>query len=339
VPEPVPVETRAAAARERDRVRRAVAEMLGPIPPLKGAPPVVLEPIDVDGLAVERVILEARTDVPLPALAFRPGQQGSATPAVMVLDDRGKGAESARDGLAPALARAGVLAVVADLRGWGETAWVDDLWGWHRERRELMSADNMLSCVGYMLGCSSVAQRVHDALGVLAYVRSRPEIDPARVALLGIGGGAIVALHAAVLDGRVRAVAVCDGLATYRSIVDAPRYVHPVADFVPGALLHYDLPDLAAALYGQAPVPAPQAPVPAPQAPAHVLILNPQDALGAPLTPEAAMSTYGRAQQTVALLGGTLAVETQLTMEARWETIVQWATSQLGPVEQPERVE
>jgi dienelactone hydrolase len=89
---------------------------------------------------------------------------------------------------------------------------------------------------------------VHDALGILAYVRSRPDVDPERVLLVGVGGGAIVAYHAAAVDGHVRGVAACDALASYRSIVDAPRYTHPVADFVPGALLHYDLQDLAAAL-------------------------------------------------------------------------------------------
>jgi hypothetical protein len=176
----------------------------------------------------------------------------------------------------------------------------------------------MLAYLGYLLGHSSVAQRVQDTLGVLASLRARPDVDPDRVALLGIGGGAIVALHAAALDGRLCAVAAVDALATYRSIVEAPRYAHSVADFVPGALLAYDLPSLAAAL-----------------APARVLMLHPQDAAGDPLTPPLAQATYGEAQRLAALLGGDLQVETPASphrgapdaARARRDAILNWVSS------------
>ena len=318
VPAPAPVETRAAARREQERVRRAVAEVLGPLPPLTGAPPGILEPAEVGGLAVERVILQAQMDVPLPALLFQPGPAGPDTPAgamrraaIVLLDDRGKLVESGPDGLAPALARAGLLAMAVDLRGWGETAWTDDLWGWKRDRHELLSAESMLAYVGYMLGCSSVAQRVHDVLGILAYLRARRDVDPSRVALAGIGGGAIVALHAAALDGHLSGVAACDALASYRSIVDTPHSSVSAADLVPGVLLHYDLPDLAASL-----------------APASVLVASSQDALGVPLAPEAAAATYARARQMAALLGGELCVQTALGADARQAAVVSWAVRQ-----------
>ncbi len=318
VPAPVPMETRAAAWREQERVRRAVAEVLGPLPPLDGAPPAGLEPIEAGGLIVERVILQAQLDVPLPALVFRPDAAPPGSPeggtrhaAVVLLDDRGKTAESGPDGLAPALAQAGLLAMAVDLRGWGETAWTDDLWGWKRERHELLSAESMLAYVGYMLGRSSVAQRVHDVLGILAYLRARPDVDSARVALLGIGGGAIVALHAAALDGKLSGVAACDALATYHSIVEAPCATRSAADLVPGALLQYDLPDLAASL-----------------APASVLVANPQDALGRPLAPEAATSTYARARRMAALLGGELRVQMPLPPDARRAAVGSWAVQQ-----------
>ncbi len=123
----------------------------------------------------------------------------------------------------------------------------------------------------------------------------------------GVGGGAIVAYHAAV-DGHVRGVAACDALASYRSIVDAPRYTHPVADFVPGALPAYDLPDLAGAL-----------------APASVLVLNPQDALGEPLDRAAADAAFERATVLSALLGGTLAVIARLDAAGQRQAVVRWA--------------
>jgi hypothetical protein len=96
-------------------------------------------------------------------------------------------------------------------------------------------------------------------LGVLAYVRSRPDADAAQVFLAGHGGGAVVALHAAAVEEGVRGVEHDAGLATYRSAVEARRSEWPVADFLPGGLPHYDLPDLATAL-----------------APTDVLVLDPR---------------------------------------------------------------
>ena len=108
----------------------------------------------------------------------------------------------------------------------------------------------------------------------------------------------------------MRGVAACDALATYRSIVEAPRYVHPVADFVPGALLRYDLPDLAASL-----------------APARLLVVNPQDALGTPLDRDAARTAFGGAERMAGLLGGDLLVEAQAGAAARRQAVVTWAAA------------
>jgi Serine aminopeptidase, S33 len=223
------------------------------------------------------------------------------------VDDRGKGAEGGEDGLTPALARAGILALAVDLRGWGETAWVNQRFGWSQDRRALLGADNMLAYVGYMLGSPSVAQRVQDVFGVLRYVRGRPDVDPQRVALCGHGGGAVVVLHAAALDGAVRGVALDAGLATYRSAVEAPRNLQPVADLLPGVLLHYDLPDLAVAL-----------------APARVLVLNPLDAAGQPLPPETAAGVYASAAQAAGRLGGGLDVAAGCPAGARAARIATW---------------
>jgi dienelactone hydrolase len=274
----------------------------------------------VDGVPVERLVLQARMDVPLPALLFRPPAPlaGGRAPAVVLLDDRGKDAEAGPHGLAPGLARAGVLALSVDLRGWGETAWVEQRFGWRQDRRAPLGADNMLAYVGYLTGTSSVAQRVQDVGGVLRYLRARPDVDPARLYLAGRGGGAVVALHAAAVDAAgadaaggdapgLRGVLLDAGLATYRAAVEAPRCLQPVADFLPGALLEYDLPDLAAAL-----------------APAAVLVLDPQDAAGAVLPEAEAVATFQRAATLAARLGGSVRVRSGLPPDARCDAVAAW---------------
>jgi dienelactone hydrolase len=320
VPPSAAIDDEQAARREQERVRAAIAKVLGPIPPLNGEPPRALEPASVEGLPVERLILQARLDVLLPAHVFSPpghaghkSSDGGRLPAVILLDDRGKGPESGADGLGPMLARAGALTLAVDLRGWGETVWVNDTFAWSADRREPLSADTMLANVGLMLGRWSATQRVQDALGVLSYLRSRPDVDPQRIVLVGRGGGAIVALHAAAVDGGVVGVVAYEALISYRAIVEAPRHVHPVADFLPDVLLHYDLPDLTAAL-----------------APARVLIAAPQDAMGVPLPASDAEAAYAPARRTASLLGGDVAVQAAAGDEApsaAREHLADWITT------------
>jgi dienelactone hydrolase len=315
VPAPAPLDTAVAAAAEGERVRAAARRRLGPLLPFDGAPPATLPGTVLAGLPVERLVLQARMDVPLPALLLRPTasprpDEGDPAPALVLLDDRGKAAAGGPDGLAVHLARAGALTLSVDLRGWGETAWIDRRFGWRQDRRAPLGADNMLSYVGYLTGTSSVAQRVQDVLGVLRYLRTRPDVDPARLYLAGRGGGAVVALHAAAAGGAaagLRGVLLDAALATYRSAVDAGRCRQPVADFLPGALLDYDLPDLAGAL-----------------APADVLVLDPQDAAGDPLPPAAAAAAYARAATLAARLGGRLSVHCALSPAARAAAVAAW---------------
>jgi hypothetical protein len=96
-----------------------------------------------------------------------------------------------------------------------------------------------------------------------------------------------VALHAAALDARIGAVAACETLASYRTIIEADLYALSASAFIPGVLLHYDLPELAGAL-----------------APAPVLIANPADALGAPMDAATAGAVYAPAARLRERLGG-----------------------------------
>src|SRR5262249_36325595 len=126
-----------------------------------------------------------------------------------------------------------------------------------------------------------ITQRVGDA------IRAIDAFGATQVCLVGRGGGALVALHAAALDSRVTGVAVYDLPASYRAIVDADWYTLPPSAFLPGVLLRYDLPDLIGAL-----------------APRPVLVVDPTNAVGRPLTEPAARSAYDIARRMHDMLGG-----------------------------------
>src|SRR5439155_7433597 len=63
--------------------------------------------------------------------------------------------------------------------------------------------------------------------------------------MLAAGGRLTVpALFAAALDSKIARLYLSGGLVSYRSIVETEEYNVPFANFVPGVLLHTDLPEV-----------------------------------------------------------------------------------------------
>ena len=62
-------------------------------------------------------------------------------------------------------------------------------------------------------------EEVADARNAVSYLASRPEVDPARIALCGSSLGAGVAVHAAALDARVAAVILENGLGNGERVI------------------------------------------------------------------------------------------------------------------------
>jgi cephalosporin-C deacetylase-like acetyl esterase len=100
-----------------------------------------------------------------------------------------------------------------------------------------------------VLGSPVIGQRVWDILRCLDYLKTRPDVEGAQIRILGRGPAGLAALMAAALDESVRSVLLDRTLATYTSIVDAEDYALELDWFVPGILQHFDIPDIAAAIY------------------------------------------------------------------------------------------
>jgi cephalosporin-C deacetylase-like acetyl esterase len=296
----------AAAVQYAAAIRAAVPAVLGNVgTPAAGVPRLVGTGL-LHGLRAEQVVFDSEPDLPIPGVVLVPDAPAGGR-SVLFLDDRGKGPELEADGLAVALARAGCLVASFDLRGWGETAW------WTRFPHEpddtgLLGNDSLLSYVGYLLGEPALSQRVRDARRCLEYLRSRPEVDPTRLTVVGRGTAGIVALHAAFHPIRP-ACSIVDSLGTYRSIVESDRDSLPPSAFLPGVLLRYDLPALAGAL-----------------APRPLSIANPHDALGQPLSQAVAEATY---RLTRRMYGALNAGPCAISSELRREQLIAWLVTQM----------
>lgn len=262
----------------------------------------------VGGLHVEEVYFESEVDLPIPGLVFHPPGDGPHS-ALVYIHDLGKEVGAHESGIPAELARAGTMVFAMDLRGWGETRWKPEV-EYRPEDGALLGNDSRLAYLGYFLGEWPLTLRVIDAVRCVDLIRGRTDVDAGRVAMLGHGGAGLVALHAAALDARIQAAATYETLASYRHITRAGQYTVPASSFLPGVLLHYDLPSLVGAL-----------------APRATAIVSSVDSLGEAITGADAEETFAPASEMYDRLNadGSLKVLARASRGEAIAELIAWA--------------
>ena len=200
---------------------------------------------------LERVAIRTEAQLWVPAICAVDTHCTGPRPALLWIDDRGKWSAFDAEGwlmdLAAFLQRGSTASFVvcsADVRGWGETEpehAAYDLASWN-------DITHILSYLSVGLGAPIMGGRTRDALAALTYLRSRLDVDASRVLIGGHGAGALVALFAALLDGRVAGFVGTGMLASYRSLTGPEGYSWGQDIVVPGVLDCGDLPQFLAAL-------------------------------------------------------------------------------------------
>ncbi|HUD55666.1 MAG TPA: hypothetical protein VMR02_10585 [Terracidiphilus sp.] len=99
-----------------------------------------------------------------------------------------------------------------------------------------------------LVGKTLLGMRVDDVIQAIDFLAHRPDVDPTRISAVASGHMGLVLLHAAVLDSRLRHIAIDHVLTSYRSLLDAPLPIGAPEDVAPGVPLHYDIPDLVRVL-------------------------------------------------------------------------------------------
>ncbi|MBN2307502.1 MAG: hypothetical protein JXR94_00940 [Candidatus Hydrogenedentes bacterium] len=230
---------------------------------------------------VQEILIEPEPGIELPATYLVPAREGWAGAGLLYFDERGRWTDLRRQGMLAGVSgfldegTDGPAVLTVDLRGWGDSRPADtkyDLAGWGARER-------WISYVSAALGDHVMAMRIRDGLSALAYLRTRPEIEPDRVVVGGHGLGGVIALHVAAIDGGTAGAFTIDSLASFESLAAAPSYAWSHEAFLPNVLCHYDLPELAAGLA------------------APTLIVNPLDAQKNSLSDEAAKALYEAAVQ------------------------------------------
>jgi cephalosporin-C deacetylase-like acetyl esterase len=197
--------------------------------------------VERQGYRIEKIEMQPEPGITVPALAFVPAGGPPKKPAILYLNAAGKATDAAEGGPIETLVRAGNIVLAVDVRGWGESAPPPGpRGGYSKIYQTAMRA--------LLTGKSMAGMQTFDALRSFAYLHSRADVDTARIAVIGKGNGGVPALFATALEPRIAKVACEKSPGSYMQIVRAPMYEGIMDIVVPGVLLDFDLPDVAASL-------------------------------------------------------------------------------------------
>src|SRR5690625_681404 len=201
--------------------------------------------IQREGYSIEKYFIKGEGNYSLPYLLFLPENKNEE--GVLYLHPEGKGAAAGygAEGEIEKLVREGFVVMAADLPGIGELS-PEIAWG-----------DAIIEGVAYnawftgmSIGRSILGIRAGDVIR-LAQVFDKNE-NVRNITGWAKDGMGPVLLHAAVFDDLFQTILLDGSLVDYESVISNEFYQPAlVPHLVPGALLSYDLPDLAAGMAPQ----------------------------------------------------------------------------------------
>lgn len=123
--------------------------------------------------------------------------------------------------------KAGFVALAFDQMGFGRRRDVD-----FHKRQNMWNHCEQPSKNALHWGLSMTGIRVWDAMRMIDFLQSRPEVDGGRIGMVGISGGGLVTQFTAALDERIRAACVSGYVNRYEACILAIH--HCIDNYVPG---------------------------------------------------------------------------------------------------------
>jgi dienelactone hydrolase len=245
-----------AIAAWRESARAKLVELLGDFPGAKvPLDPEPGEPIEKEGYTRRTVVFATRPGMAAFAHLLVPDGLKGRAPAVVCIPGHGRGADDLvglgpdgkdrpyKDGYqhdyAIQCVERGLVVLALEPLGFGH----------RRDPAARKSDPSTSSCqpaagAALMLGETLLGWRVWDASRAIDYLATLPEVDPSRVAMMGISGGGTITLYAAALDDRIKVAVLSCSFCTFRDSIFS--VAHCIDNYVPGILNWFEASDLAA---------------------------------------------------------------------------------------------
>ena len=214
-----------------------------------------------EGYRIEKIQFLSEPGIYIPAWVYVPDNKTAILPTILYVNDEGmeadgmefEGAEGSGQarGVLDTLVRKGNLVVAVDVRGIGETRPPHPASDSCNEFQQLFDLETTMAYMAWLMDQSLLGMRVQDVVRSVDYISSRPDADGKNLHVIGKGMGGLWCLYAAALDPRIRSLISVQSLLSYRSLTQVDRYLYGADVFVPDVLLHFDLPQVAAAIAGR----------------------------------------------------------------------------------------
>lgn len=226
----------------RDRIRRELPRVIGlpSFPPL-GASAVRGRVRVGAGAVCERVDVFADEEYGIPALVFSPAKASRKRRPALVWNPGWNQDKfhPASQQFALRMAARGFVTLIPDHAPFGETTPYSD---------KKTTGMTVVMSLGNALGISQLALRAAETMRAGEYLRSRPDVDPARVAVAGLcQGGQDTWLSAALDEGFCAAAPICSAstfavacaeMGSYHALSDASPFPFGILDLCDADHLH-----------------------------------------------------------------------------------------------------
>lgn len=237
------------------RVHTKLLELVGGFPssrvPLQAK---VLEKRTFNNYTREKIVFQSRDNLSVFGYLLLPEKVAGRLPVIVCLPGHGRGCDDivgiAEDGhqreTKSGYANDFALQVVEN--GYAAFAIEQLAFGCRRDDAARKKGAGQSSCqpaagAALLFGQTMIGWRVWDVVRAIDYLQTRSEIDPSRIATMGISGGGTISLFSAALDERVKVAVVSGYFNTFRDCILSLS--HCMDNYVPGILNYIEMYDLA----------------------------------------------------------------------------------------------
>lgn len=224
--------------------------------------PKILERKESDSYFREKLSLQVEEGFLMPCYLLIPKDIDLPSPAVLAVHGHGRGAEDVLGEVdseewerwvqnfnydyAHQLALRGFITFVPEVRGFGERE-KDSEKVVPREDRNYRTSCRKSSFNSMLLGRPIMGGKVWDIMRAIDYLETREEVNPEKIASLGLSMGGMITLYAAAVEERIKVAIISGYLNTFKDSIMALK--HCECNYLPGILKYgenYDIGGLVA---------------------------------------------------------------------------------------------
>ncbi|MEN3324714.1 alpha/beta hydrolase family protein [Mariniflexile soesokkakense] len=178
-------------------------------------------------------------EMPVPCLVLMPENINIKSNIVLYLNESGKDDILSNESFIDEYINQGTILILADLRGFGETADPSNLndskyWNW--EYRNSMASMH--------IGKPIMGQRVVDIITLLDFINETPNLKGRNIKLIANGLYGPTAIHASYLDQRITQTEISRSIKSFYDYLENPLQKDIYTNVLYGVLKYYDLKDL-----------------------------------------------------------------------------------------------